>query len=335
MEEAMTRIAVMGAGSWGTTFAQVCADAGSSVILWGRDPSVIDGIVRDGRNHAYLPDIDLVGIEASTDSAAVLRDAQIVVLAVPSQTLRDNLRSWKSLINPDAAVVSLIKGIEEGTTLRMSQVIEAETATPASRIVVLSGPNLAHEIAVRQPAATTVACADEQIAALVQHACAAPYFRPYRTTDVVGTEIGGATKNVIALANGMAVGLGFGESAQAALITRGLAEMTRLGMALGAVPMTFAGLAGMGDLVATCTSSLSRNRSYGVRLGSGMTVAQADEATTRTSEGVRSCRAILSLAQAHGVDMPITEQVVEVVYNGLAPKEMLKRFMARDMKPEA
>jgi glycerol-3-phosphate dehydrogenase (NAD(P)+) len=199
---------------------------------------------------------------------------------------------------------------------------------------VVSGPNLAREIAERQPAATTVACADEASARRLQDACTTDYFRPYWTTDVIGTEIGGAVKNVIALANGMAVGMGLGENSQASLITRGLAEMARLGVALGADPLTFQGLAGVGDLVATCQSSLSRNRTFGENLGRGLSVEATIAATRQTCEGYKSCQPILALAQAHGVDMPITEQVVEVVHHGSSPRQMASAFMARDTKAE-
>lgn len=328
------RIAVMGAGSWGTTLAQVATDSGSDVVLWGRDESVVNSINTKGINSKYLPNVALRGIRATTEVESALTNADIVILALPSVSLRSQLSLWKGAIGSSAVVVSTIKGIEAGSNKRMSEVIIEAADVSADRVAVLSGPNLAHEIAARQPAATTIACANEDAAHDVQLALASPYFRPYRTTDVVGTEIGGASKNVIALANGMAVGLGFGENAQAALITRGLAEMTRLGVALGASQLTFAGLAGMGDLVATCTSGLSRNRSFGVELGQGLSVAQVEAKIQQTCEGVKSCRALLALAQAHDVEMPITEQVVEVVHNALPPKEMLSRFMARDMKPE-
>ena len=328
------RIAVMGAGSWGTTLAQVATDSGSDVVLWGRDESVVNSINTKGINSKYLPNVALRGIRATTEVESALTNADIVILALPSVSLRSQLSLWKGAIGSSSVVVSTIKGIEAGSNKRMSEVIIEAADVSADRVAVLSGPNLAHEIAARQPAATTIACANEDAAHDVQLALASPYFRPYRTTDVVGTEIGGASKNVIALANGMAVGLGFGENAQAALITRGLAEMTRLGVALGASQLTFAGLAGMGDLVATCTSGLSRNRSFGVELGQGLSVAQVEAKIQQTCEGVKSCRALLALAQAHDVEMPITEQVVEVVHNALPPKEMLSRFMARDMKPE-
>lgn len=328
------RIAVMGAGSWGTTLAQVATDSGSEVLLWGRDQSVVDSINAQGINTKYLPKVTLRGIQATTNAQTALTGADIVIIALPSVTLRTALAEWKDTISSSAVVVSTIKGIEAVSNKRMSEVITEEAGIGAERVAVLSGPNLAHEIAARQPAATTIACVNEDSAHDVQLALASPYFRPYRTTDVIGTEIGGASKNVIALANGMAVGLGFGENAQAALITRGLAEMTRLGVAFGASQLTFAGLAGMGDLVATCTSHLSRNRSFGVELGQGLSVAEVESKIKQTCEGVKSCRALLALAQSQEVDMPITEQVVEVVHNSLPPKEMLSRFMARDMKPE-
>ena len=217
----------------------------------------------------------------------------------------------------------------------MSQVIEQVAGIPATRVAVVSGPNLAREIALKQPAATTVACPDRASAQRLQDACSTDYFRPYWTTDVVGAEIGGSVKNVIALANGMAAGLGFGENSQASLITRGLAEMARLGVSLGADPLTFQGLAGVGDLIATCQSPLSRNRTFGVNLGSGLRVEETIAATKQTCEGVKSCQAILDLATQHGVEMPITEQVVAVVHHGVSPSKMLQAFMARSPKAEA
>lgn len=329
----MTRIAVMGSGSWGTAFAMVLADAGGEVKIWGRDREVVDQINAEHVNNRYHPDVRLADtISASVDPTAVLADTDLVVLAVPAQSLRDNLSAWT--LPPDAVLVSLMKGIEVGTSLRMSQVIHDMTGAGPDRIAVVSGPNLAREIAARQPAATTVACADESSAKALQDACTTSYFRPYWTTDVAGVEIGGSVKNVIALANGIAAGMGLGENSQASLITRGLAEMTRLGVALGADPLTFSGLAGVGDLLATCTSPLSRNRTFGFNLGTGMTVAEATEAMKQTSEGVKSCRAILELARAHDVEMPITEQIVGVVHDNRSPRDMLTAFMARSPKAE-
>ena len=332
----MTRVAIMGSGSWGTAFGMVLADAGSDVVIWGRDPRVAEDINTRHRNEAYHPGIALPErISATTNAADALHDASIVVLAVPAQVLRENLGVWGAFVDDDAVLVSLMKGIELGSTKRMSEVISEAAGVSVDRVAVVSGPNLAREIAERQPAATTVACSDEHSARRLQDACTTDYFRPYWTTDVVGTEIGGAVKNVIALANGMAAGMGLGENSQASLITRGLAEMARLGVALGADPLTFQGLAGVGDLVATCQSPLSRNRTFGFNLGQGLTVEETIAVTKQTCEGFKSCEPILSLARQHGVDMPITEQVVEVVHHGRSPKAMASSFMARDTKAEA
>ena len=326
----------MGSGSWGTAFGMVLADAGSDVVVWGRDAGVAADINDNARNEAYHPGIDLPKrLSATTGAADALAGASLVVLAVPAQVLRDNLSVWADHVDADAVLISLMKGIELGTTKRMSEVICEAADVPIDRVAVVSGPNLAREIAERQPAATTVACSDEASARRLQDACTNDYFRPYWTTDVVGTEIGGAVKNVIALANGIAAGMGLGENSQASLITRGLAEMARLGVALGADPLTFQGLAGVGDLVATCQSPLSRNRTFGFNLGQGLTVEQTIAVTKQTCEGFKSCQPILALAQAHGVDMPITEQVVEVVHNGRSPAAMASSFMARDTKAES
>lgn len=332
----MTRVAIMGSGSWGTAFAMVLADAGSDVVIWARDPAVTEDITLRHRNDAYHPGIQLPsGISATTDPWAATAGADIVVLAVPAQALRDNLAAWSDGIPDGAVLVSLMKGIELGTTLRMSEVIRQATGVGEDRVAVVSGPNLAREIAERQPTATTVACADEASALLLQDACTNEYFRPYWTTDVVGTEIGGAVKNVIALANGIAVGMGLGENTQASLITRGLAETARLGVALGADPLTFQGLAGVGDLVATCQSPLSRNRTFGENLGRGLSVEATIAAARQTCEGYKSCQPILDLARSHGVDMPITEQVVQVVHHGRSPRQMASAFMSRDTKAES
>ena len=326
----------MGSGSWGTAFAMVLADAGGDVIVWSRDEQTAREINDQHTNERYHPGIALPpGIRATADAAEALDGADLVVLAIPAQSLRDNLAEWRPMLADGSVLVSLMKGIEIGTSLRMSQVIEDVAQVPQSRVAVVSGPNLAREIALRQPAATTVACSDEASAQRLQDACTTDYFRPYWTTDVVGAEIGGSVKNVIALANGMAAGLGFGENSQASLITRGLAEMARLGMALGADPLTFQGLAGVGDLIATCQSPLSRNRTFGVNLGSGLTVEETIAATQQTCEGVKSCQSILDLARRNDVEMPITEQVVQVVHHGMSPKRLLSNFMARAPKAEA
>ncbi|GHH76855.1 NAD(P)H-dependent glycerol-3-phosphate dehydrogenase [Kitasatospora indigofera] len=331
----MTRCAVFGTGSWGTAFAMILADAGCEVALWGRRQELVDAVNTTHENPDYLPGVRLSdAITATTDPAAALAGAEFAVLAVPSQTLRQNLGAWAPLLEPGTVLVSLMKGIELGTAKRMSEVIAEVAGVGPERVAVVSGPNLAREIANRQPAATVVACSDEVVAKRLQTACHTPYFRPYTNTDVVGCELGGAVKNVIGLAVGMADGMGLGDNTKATLITRGLAETTRLGAALGADPYTFAGLAGMGDLVATCSSPLSRNHTFGTNLGRGMTLAEAVAATSQTAEGVKSCESVLDLARRTGVDMPIVEAVVDVVHNGRPTQEVLAALMARSAKPE-
>ncbi|WP_336206025.1 NAD(P)H-dependent glycerol-3-phosphate dehydrogenase [Nonomuraea sp. LPB2021202275-12-8] len=332
----MTKAAVFGTGSWGTTYAMILAESGNKTILCGRRREVVESIDRTHMNTDYLPGISLpTSLRATTDVAEALDGADFVVLAVPSQTLRANLTAWREHIPRDAILVSLMKGIELGTTKRMSEVIRQVAEVPQERVAVVSGPNLAKEIAQRQPAAAVVACTDEGVAARLQEAChLPPWFRPYTNTDVVGVELGGAVKNVIALAVGVASGMGMGDNVGAMLMTRGLAEISRLGAALGADPHTFAGLAGMGDLVATCTSPLSRNRTFGENLGRGMTLEQVIAATKQTAEGVKSCESVLELARKHDVEMPITEVVVGVVHDGMSPTEAGMLLMSRSPKPE-
>ena len=329
------RVAVMGAGSWGSVFSMILSDAKCDVTLWARSSAVADDINSTHINHAYQPDLILpANVVATANPDQALTGADLVVLAMPAQTLRSNLTSWSNSIPSEAVIVSLMKGVELGTAERMTEVIAEVAKVKAEQVAVVSGPNLAHEIAAKEPAATTVACSNEVFARRIQDACTTEYFRPYYTTDVVGVEIAGAVKNVIALANGMAVGLGYGENSQSALMTRGLAEMSRLGVALGANPLTFAGLAGVGDLIATCQSPLSRNRTIGVYLGEGKTIAQAQTLTKTTSEGVQSCQSILDLATRHGVEMPITQQVVNVIHHGTSAEKVLKAFMSRPTTAE-
>lgn len=326
----MKRVAVMGAGSWGTVFSMILADAGCEVSLWARSSDLANEVNKKRVNSLYHPNLKLPeAVSATTNPDEALTDSELVILAVPAQTLRENLSAWSLSIPVSAVIGSLIKGVELGTAERMSEVIAEVAKVQTDRVAVISGPNLAHEIAAREPAATTVACSDASSARRIQDACTTDYFRPYYTTDVVGVEIAGAVKNVIALANGMAVGLGYGENSQAAIMTRGLAEMTRLGVALGANPLTFAGLAGVGDLIATCQSPLSRNRTIGEHIGKGLSVEEAQRVTLTTSEGVKSCRSILELANKHNVEMPITEQVVNVIHHGSNADEVLKAFMSR------
>ena len=331
----MTRVAVFGTGSWGTAFAAVLADTGCQVRIWGRRPELVHQINATHINGDYLPELVLPeAVSATSDPREAVDDVDIVVLAVPSQTLRGNLVHWADLLPPDAAVVSLMKGVELGTTKRMSEVIAEVGRVSVERIVVVSGPNLAREIAARQPAASVVACVDESMAERVAMACAAPYFRPYTNTDVVGTELGGAVKNVIALAVGMAEGMGLGDNTKSTIITRGLAETVRLGVALGADPATFAGLAGVGDLIATCMSPLSRNHAFGVNLGRGKSVQEVVAMSRQTAEGVKSCQSILELARHHGVDVPIIENVAAVVHDGREPGRVADMLMSRARKTE-
>ncbi len=329
------RAAVLGGGSWGTTFGKVLADAGTPATLWARRPGVAEAISATHENPDYLPGVVLPpGLSATADPGQALEGADLVVLAVPSQTLRDNLVAVRGAIPAGALLVSLMKGIELGTTKRMSEVIAEVAGVGPDRVAVVSGPNLAREIAAGQPTATVLACVDHSRAVALQEAVTTTYFRPYTNTDVVGTEIAGAVKNVIALACGMAAGMGFGDNTVASVVTRGLAETARLGTALGADPATFAGLAGLGDLVATCFSPLSRNRTFGERLGRGMTVPQALACSAQTAEGVKSCSSILALAAHHGVEMPITQAVVRVVYDGMGAAEMAAGLMGRGVRPE-
>ncbi|OEU85850.1 glycerol-3-phosphate dehydrogenase [Streptomyces abyssalis] len=331
----MTKAAVFGTGSWGTAFAMVLADAGCEVTLWGRRAELAEAVNTRRENPDYLPGVALpAAVRATTDPAEAADGAEFTVLAVPSQTLRGNLAGWAPVLHPRTVLVSLMKGVELGTAKRMSEVIEEVAAVDRSRVAVLTGPNLAKEIAARQPAASVVACTDDSVAQRLQAACHTPYFRPYTNTDVVGCELGGAVKNVIALAVGIADGMELGDNAKASLITRGLAETTRLGLAMGADAHTFAGLAGMGDLVATCSSPLSRNHTFGTNLGRGMTLEETIAVTRQTAEGVKSCESVRELARVHGVEMPLTETVVGIVHDGKPPLVALKELMSRSAKAE-
>lgn len=329
------RAAVFGSGSWGTTFAQVLCDAGNDVRLWARRAELAEAIDRTHENADYLAGKRLPrSLRATADPAAAADGVELAVLAVPSQSLRASLAGWLPCLPDDAVLLSLIKGVELDTCKRMSEVVHEVTGAPVGRVAVVSGPNLAGEVAARQPAAAVVASADQATADLVQGACHTAYFRAYTGTDVTGAELGGATKNVIALAVGIATGMGFGDNTRAMLTTRGLAEIVRLGAAMGADMQTFAGLAGVGDLVATCGSPLSRNRSFGERLGRGESLARILADTRQVAEGVKSCVAIRDLARAHGVDMPITEAVVRVVHGDASPSDTVRELMSRTAKPE-
>ena len=329
------RVTVLGAGTWGTAFAGVLTDAGNDVTLWARRPELANSINADHRNPDYLPDVALADdLRATSDPAEALDGARLVAIAVPAQSLREHLAAWAPLLPADAFVLSLMKGIELGTTKRMSELIVSVAGVDQDRVAALSGPNLAKEIAQRQPSATVIGCTDDDVALQIQRVCTTPYFRPYTNDDIIGCELGGAVKNVIALAVGIAGGMGLGDNAKASLITRGLAETTRLGAVLGADPMTFAGLAGLGDLVASCSSPLSRNRSVGEQLARGRSIADISADMREIAEGVQSSRAILELANRLDVDMPITQHVAAVVHDGASPQDTVRQLMGRETKSE-
>ncbi|HET7387200.1 MAG TPA: NAD(P)H-dependent glycerol-3-phosphate dehydrogenase [Nocardioidaceae bacterium] len=331
----MSRVAVFGAGNWGTAFSLVLCDAGHDVSIWARREEVCAQINEKKENTEYLPGIELPdGLFATHDPERAAHGAEFVVLGVPSQTLRENLADWSGVFSRDAILVSLMKGVELNTLLRMSEVIAEVTGADPGRIGVVSGPNLAKEIARREPSASVVASADEDVAKRLRGLCHSTSFRPYSSVDVIGCELGGAYKNVIALSVGMAIGLGFGDNTTASVITRGLAEIARLSTNLGADPMTLMGLAGLGDLVATCSSPLSRNRAFGEKLGEGMTAGEIAASTREVAEGVKSCSSLLDLANRAGVDAPIVEHVHSVVEGEMSAADMLASLVTRETKHE-
>ncbi len=329
------RVAVIGAGSWGTAVGAIAA-VNADAVLWARDPAVADQITTEHANSDYLPGITLPeSLAATTDLLAACSDADVVVMGVPSHGFRAVLTSAVTAIADDVPVISLSKGVEQGTELRMTEVIaDVLPSHDPSRIGVLTGPNLAREVAAGQPTASVVAIGDETTAAELQSLFMTSTFRVYTNPDVVGCEIAGALKNVIALAAGIAHGLGYGDNTKAALITRGLAELARLGHALGGDPLTFSGLAGMGDLVATCTSEKSRNRAVGVALGQGRKLDDIVAEMKMVAEGVKSTPAVLDLAARHGIEMPIAEQVGAVLYKGRTPAEIVPALMLRQARAE-
>ena len=326
------RMAVVGAGSWGTTVASLAAE-NTPTVLWARRQDVADTINRDHRNPAYLGDRDLsASLRASVSLEETVAVADVVVMAVPSQGFREVLTEAAAHVRPWVPVVSLSKGLEQGSLLRMSEV--ANEVLPGHPVAVLTGPNLAGEIASGQPAASVVAIDDAVIATALQGIFSRPAFRVYTNSDVVGCELAGVVKNVIAIASGIATGMGFGDNTRATLVTRGLAEMTRLALQMGGSLESLAGLAGMGDLIATCSSTSSRNTTVGLRLGRGEKLDDIIASTTQVAEGVRSSRAVLDLARRHGVDMPITEQVVAICHEGKSAADGLLALMTRRAAPE-
>lgn len=331
----MTRAAVLGSGAWGTTFAAVLADAGTQVTLWGRDEAVVRSIRDERRHEASIPGVELsAGIHATTDVEEALAGADLVAIALPAQHVRGIIAPFASLVPDGAVAVSLMKGVELGTHARMSSVISDAWSLGADRVAVVSGPNLAREIAQHQPTATVVASSNREAAELVAAATASSYFRPYTNDDVVGVELCGAYKNVIAVGVGIADGLGFGHNTTATVITRGLAEITRLGLALGSRPETFSGLAGMGDLIATCASPLSRNHTLGAHIGRGASLEEAIALTRGTAEGVKTSQSIRELAASASVEVPICDGVVTILEGGVPRESVVEALLSRPRKAE-
>jgi len=322
----MSKITVFGAGQWGSTMAQVLSDAGNHVLVWGRNETVVNEINEKRTNSKYLGNNVLPsGLAATTDLSEAFGYSSIYVLAIPAQSLRANLMAWKELAAPNALYISTLKGIEMGTSLRMSQVIQEVIGT--ENIAIITGPNLAYELILRQPAGAVVAAHTTIVAEKVVQLFATPYYRVYTSTDILGCEYAGAIKSVIALAVGMSIGMGFGENTQAMVITRGLNEVARLSAAHGADPLSAAGLAGMGDLVASCGSPLSRNRTFGEVLGRSGSMDTAREQVSKTVEGVASSSAVLEIARNVGIEVPVIEAVSDVCAGTLTPMQAFDRLM--------
>ena len=329
----MTRVAVLGGGAWGTALADHLAHGGTDVVLWARDAAVVAEVNATHQNSGFLPGHGLTrSLRATNDLAAATRDAVLVLNSVPSHATRAVLEAAGPGISPSAILVNSSKGIELGTLTFLSGVVQA--VLPGRPYVMLSGPSFAEEVVSRQPTAVVAASLDSGSAEQAQTLFSSPYFRVYTSDDVTGVEVGGALKNVIAIASGVLDGMGLGHNPRAALVTRGLAEMTRLGVALGAEERTFAGLAGLGDLILTCTGGLSRNRSLGVALGQGQSLADWTAAHRSAVEGVNTARAALTLAQNAGVELPITAQVAAVLFDGKPVKQAVSDLMERALKSE-
>jgi len=331
----MSSVTVLGAGQWGTTMAQVLVDAGNEVLLWGRNPETVNEINASHTNNRYLHDIVLPSeLVATTNLESALLHSTNYVIAIPAQALRENLTIWRPLLSPDSRLISTLKGIEVSTHMRMTEVLHEVLDFDASHLAIVTGPNLANELILRQPAGAVAASTSSLLAHEVQDLFSTPYYRVYISADVIGCEMAGAIKSVIALAVGMAVGMGLGENTQAMIITRGLNEVARLGAAHGADPLSVAGLAGMGDLVASCSSALSRNRSFGEALGYGGTMEYARSHVSKTVEGVASAGAVVEIAHRVGVEVPIIEAVADVVKGALTPLQALHRLMEISTRAE-
>lgn len=331
----MAKISVLGAGAWGTTLAQVLCDADQEVLVWGRNQEVVDEINQKSRNSKFLPGISLPdSIRATTDIREAFDFGITQVLAIPAQSLRENLELWKSTFPTNQPIISTLKGIESASAMRMTEIITEILQVPLSQIGLITGPNLAGEMSLRQPSGAVAASPNPEVSKLMIDIFTTPYFRVYPSTDLVGCELAGSAKSVIALAVGMAIGLDLGENTQAMIITRGLSEVARFGGAYGADPLTFLGFAGMGDLVASCGSGLSRNRTFGEALGRGGTMEIARREVSKTVEGVASAEAIQELAHRVGVEVPIIEVVSDVVKGRITPQEAMTRIMTVSMRAE-
>ena len=329
----MSKVVVFGAGQWGTTLAQVLSDAGNHVLVWGRNQNVVDEINLHHTNTKYLDKNLLpVGLKATSDLKSAFEYSNIYVLAIPAQSLRENLITWKPLMQPNAIYVSTLKGIEVSTLSRMTEIIQEVIVT--KNVAIITGPNLANELVLRQPAGAVAAAPTMALAEKVQQLFATPYYRVYTSVDVLGCELAGAIKSVIALAVGMAIGMHLGENTQAMLITRGLNEVARLCAAHDADPLSAAGLAGMGDLVASCGSPLSRNRTFGEVLGRSGSMEVARRQVAKTVEGVASSSAVLEIAHRVGVEVPVIEAVADVVSGLITPSQALDRLMEITTKAE-
>ena len=325
----MTRVSVLGTGAWGTTLAQVLVDAGHEVLMWGRNPQVVEEINISRSNHKFLPGIYLPeGVHATAQISEAFEFGEAIVLAVPAQSLRENLRAWKAIFPSDQPIISTLKGIEADTTSRMTEVIVQELGTSTDLIGLITGPNLAGELSLREPAGAVAASESPKLQGLMIDLFTTPYFRIYPSDDLVGCELAGAAKSVIALAVGMTIGMNLGENTQAMVITRGLSEVARFGASYGANPLTFLGLAGMGDIVASCGSALSRNRQFGEAFGRSGTIQAARIEVAKTVEGVASAPAIRELAHRVGVEVPIIEVMADAVTGSITPTQAMERLMS-------
>jgi len=329
----VSKVVVLGAGQWGTTMAQVLCDAGNHVLMWGRSQELVDEVNQKHTNSKYLDDSVLpVGLKATSSLKEAFEYSNIYVLAVPAQTLRENLNNWKPMFEPNALIISTLKGIEVSTMSRMTEIISEVLET--QNVAIITGPNLANELVLRQPAGAVAAAPTIAIAEKVQQLFTTPYYRVYTSVDVLGCELAGAIKSVIALAVGMSIGMGYGENTQAMLITRGLNEVARLCAAHNADPLSAAGLAGMGDLVASCGSALSRNRTFGEVLGKSGSMDVARTTVAKTVEGVASSSAVLEISHRVGIEVPVIEAVADVVSGSLTPEQAIDRLMEITTKAE-